>query len=220
MTSNYQMWLTYNGGGSKLRFPVLPEKFTLKNGSSNTSVDIAGLGEIVVKQGRPAFEISFSSFFPKGFFTGVQSDSLTDPKELVKKIAKWKEGSKPVHLIITGTLVNMHCVISNLQVTENGGDVGTIHYTLTLKEYREVSVRKVAVNTTTMTATVAGAYTRTDNREQETTYTVVKGDCLWNIAKKKLGDGSRWKEIFELNTDVIKSGNLIYAGQVLKLPSS
>ena len=50
------------------------------------------------------------------------------------------------------------------------------------------------------------------------TYTVKKGDCLWNIAKQFLGDGTRYKEIYELNRDKIVNPNLIYPGQVLTLP--
>ena len=49
-------------------------------------------------------------------------------------------------------------------------------------------------------------------------YTVVKGDCLWKIAEKQLGDGSRWAEIYELNKGAIKDPSLIYPGQVFKLP--
>ena len=49
-------------------------------------------------------------------------------------------------------------------------------------------------------------------------YEVVKGDCLWNIAKKYLGDGSRWGEIYELNKGQISNPSLIYVGQQLVLP--
>ena len=45
------------------------------------------------------------------------------------------------------------------------------------------------------------------------------GDCLWNIAKKYLGKGSRYTEIAELNKDKIKTPNLIFPGQVLTLPA-
>lgn len=51
------------------------------------------------------------------------------------------------------------------------------------------------------------------------TYTVVKGDCLWIIAEKYLGDGRRYIEIYELNKDIIKDPNLIYISQVLKIPA-
>ena len=52
------------------------------------------------------------------------------------------------------------------------------------------------------------------------TYTVKKGDCLWNIAASELGDGSRWPEIYELNRDKISNPRLIYAGQELTLPAA
>jgi len=50
------------------------------------------------------------------------------------------------------------------------------------------------------------------------THTVVKGDTLWDIARKYLGEGKRYPEIYELNKDIVKNPNLIYPGQVLKLP--
>jgi murein DD-endopeptidase MepM/ murein hydrolase activator NlpD len=51
------------------------------------------------------------------------------------------------------------------------------------------------------------------------TYTVQKGDSLSAIAKRTLGDGNRWREIYDLNRDVIGSNpNVIHAGQTLKLP--
>lgn len=47
------------------------------------------------------------------------------------------------------------------------------------------------------------------------TYTVKKGDTLWDIAKKYLGSGSRWKEIYNLSG---LTSQTIYAGQKLKIP--
>ena len=47
-------------------------------------------------------------------------------------------------------------------------------------------------------------------------HTVVKGDTLWDIAKKYLGDGSRYPEIKALNN--LKS-NVIYSGWKLKIPN-
>ena len=54
------------------------------------------------------------------------------------------------------------------------------------------------------------------NTETPKTYTVQKGDNLWNIASRFLGKGSRYPEIKSLNG--LKS-DTIYAGQVLKLPN-
>lgn len=54
---------------------------------------------------------------------------------------------------------------------------------------------------------------------QPRTYTVRPGDSLWKIAKNELGSGSRWKAIFDANTDIIKDANRIYVGQILRLPA-
>lgn len=48
------------------------------------------------------------------------------------------------------------------------------------------------------------------------TYTVRRGDSLWAIAAKELGNGSRYTEIKSLNG---LSGDTIHAGQILKLPN-
>ncbi len=42
-----------------------------------------------------------------------------------------------------------------------------------------------------------------------------KGDCLWAIAKRELGDGTRYREIAEKNG--IADPSRIFPGQVLKL---
>ena len=47
-------------------------------------------------------------------------------------------------------------------------------------------------------------------------HTVVKGDTLWDIAKKYLGDGSRYPEIKTLNG---LDSNVIYSGWKLKIPN-
>ena len=50
------------------------------------------------------------------------------------------------------------------------------------------------------------------------TYTVVKGDSLSKIAKREYGDAQKWHQIYEANRDIIKDPDLIYPGQILRLP--
>lgn len=52
------------------------------------------------------------------------------------------------------------------------------------------------------------------------TYTVVPGDCLWNISQKLYGTGTRWEEIYEANREIIRSPQWIYIGQVLTIPTA
>jgi len=55
----------------------------------------------------------------------------------------------------------------------------------------------------------------------EASYTVVKGDCLWRIAKKKefYGNGFAWPKIYQANRDQIKNPDLIYPKQTFKIPN-
>jgi len=215
--SKYQIWLTFNGETEKFRFPVLPETLNIKNGSGNKSVDIQGLGEVTIKQDPKAIIISWSGVFPYAYFPGVAYLPLPNPTEAADRLVKWKNSDIPVHLVITGTKLSMYCTVEDFSVSEQGGDVGTVYYSITLKEYKEVHARQVKIRDDT--AIVDDSPARTDNRAPERTHTVVKGDCLWNIAKKHLGNASRWTEIYDLNRDIIRNPNLIYPGQVLKLPS-
>lgn len=49
-------------------------------------------------------------------------------------------------------------------------------------------------------------------------YTVVKGDTLSGISKEQYGDAMRYPEIFEANKPMLKDPDLIYPGQVLRIP--
>ena len=51
-------------------------------------------------------------------------------------------------------------------------------------------------------------------------HTVEKGDTLWAIAAKTLGDGARYEEIFEANKPMLRHPDKIYPGQVLRIPAS
>lgn len=49
-------------------------------------------------------------------------------------------------------------------------------------------------------------------------YTIQKGDSLSKIAKAHYGDAMKYKALFEENREVIKDPDLIYPGQVIRIP--
>lgn len=73
--------------------------------------------------------------------------------------------------------------------------------------------------------------TKTDSKEEDQeentgekpdvkngSYTVQKGDCLWDIAEEQLGDGMRWSGLYEQNKDLIgENPDLLYVGITLQL---
>ena len=50
------------------------------------------------------------------------------------------------------------------------------------------------------------------------TYTVVAGDCLWSIAQRVYGTGTKWGELWAANTSIIANPRLIFPGQVIQIP--
>lgn len=72
MKSNgYQFWFEADGGKTKLQLPVNPETLTVKRTANNSSVTVAGLGEVIVLNERSAMQISFQASFPRITFPGA-----------------------------------------------------------------------------------------------------------------------------------------------------
>ena len=51
-------------------------------------------------------------------------------------------------------------------------------------------------------------------------YTIKKGDSLSKIAKFYYGDAMKYPVLFEANREIIKNPDLIYPGQVLRVPKT
>jgi nucleoid-associated protein YgaU len=49
-------------------------------------------------------------------------------------------------------------------------------------------------------------------------HTVEKGDTLWAVAEKAMGNGSKYEAIFEANKPMLSHPDKIYPGQVLRIP--
>lgn len=88
-------------------------------------------------------------------------------------------------------------------------------FQVTMKEYANQ-----AATITTIPSKRPGGEVRTAVETSNDTYTVVKGDCLWNIAVRFYGKGKggQYSVIYNANRDKIKNPNLIYPGQVLTIP--
>ncbi len=60
---------------------------------------------------------------------------------------------------------------------------------------------------------------KTPSAKRNRQYVVREGDSLWQIAAAQLGDGTRYEEISELNTDILEDEDDIPVGMRLRMPA-
>ncbi|MFT4413185.1 LysM peptidoglycan-binding domain-containing protein [Fredinandcohnia humi] len=223
--SNLQFWLSYNNGAERLRLPVNPPSISVTASHGYEDIDVTKLGEYTVIGDEKLKEFSFSSFFPRDYNAGYcEYADIPKPWEAVKTIERWLKTRRPIRLTITGTPINYAVTIRDFSYEEKGGNPGDIYFTVSLKEYKFIHFRKIEVKkqATTKTKAVAkkASNSRPNTKVQPKSHSVARGDSLWKIAQRHLGNGSRWREIYNLNKGTIGANpNLIKPGQKLVLPS-
>jgi len=59
---------------------------------------------------------------------------------------------------------------------------------------------------------------RPEKEKKTVPYIVQENDNLWRIAVKRLGDGSRYKEISKINANILNNDNDLTVGMLLRMP--
>ncbi|MDF2723248.1 MAG: peptidoglycan-binding protein LysM [Paenibacillus sp.] len=100
--------------------------------------------------------------------------------------------------------LNTAASIEDFQWKETAGSGGDIEYTLRLKRYvfyaaQRVNVSTQNVNGVSIPVIEQSPAERPNDHQPPSSYPVASGDSLWTVAKRFLDDGSRWKEIQQLN---------------------
>ena len=110
--------------------------------------------------------------------------------------------------------------IESFEYEERSGELGDLYYTIKLYEWKDISPKKIVLPKKKKKPAKTKEPVRAGKPEKKSkTYTVKKGDCLWNIAKKFYGKGSDYTKIYNANKGAIgKNPNLIYPGQVFTIP--
>ena len=95
------------------------------------------------------------------------------------------------------------------------GISGSVDMNIAYTNYPEI-IKSNGLNGFTAVTSTGSSSTTPESGQGTRTYTIKKGDTLWDISKKYLGTGTRYTEIMSLNA--LKS-TTIYPGQILRIPN-
>lgn len=239
MTNGYDFY--FKDGKSVLTFPITPAELSLTVGSTNEVVTLIDEGEINILKSPSLTEIKFDARFPMRKYP--YSRSVDTFKQYYDKFKELKEKKKSFRFIVARSTpkgkktwdTNLLVSLEEFEISENADEGDDVIVKFKLKQYREYGVRILKVPTPTAPkkeTTSTSKTTRPTEKKEDTsqTYVVKKGDCLWNIAKKFYGSGSKWKVIYNANKTVIENeakkhgkksssnGHWIYPGCKLTIP--
>lgn len=206
--------------------PISPEKLTLKIKNANKTMTLINEGEVNFLKEAGLTDVEFDVVIPAVQYSFAKYDGgFKSPSYYLGQFESLKTSKKPFQFIVNRTLpngkllfdTNMTVSMESYTVKEQAKDGFDLTVSFKLKQYRSFSTKTIRVSNNT--ASIKKQRPTDNAPSQDSTYTVKKGDCLWNIAKKYYGDGSLYTKIYEANKSQIKNPNLIYPDQTFVIPA-
>lgn len=237
--SNYGYNFYFKDGSDVLTFPVTPAELTIKVGSNNKVITLISEGDINVLKSPSLIEVEFEARFPMRKYPYSRTGG--NFQAYYNKFKELKEEKKSFRFIVARTTpngkrtwdTNLLVALEEFEFNESADEGDDVIVKFKLKQYKEYGVKIVKTKVTKPKTTSTSKKTRsTDNKAKKSqSYTVKKGDCLWNIAKKFYGNGASWKKIYNANKTIIEktakkyrkgkgssNGHWIYPGTKLTIP--
>ena len=231
--SGYRVYL------DNVLLPVPPAKLELSIKNRNKTLNLVSGGEINVLKTPGLSEVKFTALLPNqaysfalyesGFrdaqyYLDVLEQQKVDKKAFPLRVLRVGPGGAQV-MASTSLTVSLEDYTIREDAEQYGMDMAV---ELTFRQYQPYGTKVIILS---------GGTSGTEIKQRDaaltselTTYTIAEDDTLFLIAKKLLGDGGKWTEIYDLNKDVIEeaarkdgcasssNGNIIYEGTVLKIP--
>lgn len=187
----------------KIRFPVVPPSIGVNRSNNIDAESVIKLGEVPIFNGTSLKTIEFTSFFPNQEYSFCDYTGFMKPYEFSEKIQKWMYEGKPLRVIVTDSPTNMQCLIQQFDTVEQDG-TRDLYFTLNLLEYRPIEVPNLSNSSSSSNSNNTQNTSRpnevsTNSNNQQKTHKVVKGDTLYDIAKKYYGNGNLYPKIKEAN---------------------
>jgi nucleoid-associated protein YgaU len=118
-------------------------------------------------------------------------------------------------MLLRGVVENLGFEIENLSL-DLAGDTVTLYGDVDSQEIKEKII--LALGNVNGIAAVNDQMTVTTPAPEAKFYEVKRGDSLSKIAKEFYGNAMKYPVIFEANKPMLKDPDLIYPGQMLRIP--
>ena len=212
--------------------PIPPKKLELKISNQNKTYDLMNYSEINVLKNPGLTSIEFEVLLPNVKYPfAMYKNNFQNAKYYLGVLENLKVNKSAFQFIVIRKFPNGNSIfdtnikvsIEDYTITDSTDEGFDTKVKIKLKQYREYSTKTVQVTIKQYKPPVVTRTVTTNNtaasKPSGQNYTVKSGDCLWNIAKKYYGNGSKYTTIYNANRDKIKNPNLIYPGHVLWIPA-
>jgi LysM repeat protein len=212
--------------------PIPPSKLELKISNNNKTYDLINYSQINVLKNPGLSSLEFEVVLPNTKYPfAMYKNNFQNAKYYLGVLESLKVNRSAFQFIVVRKFPNGKDIFNtNIKValeeytitdtTEEGFDTKV---KIKLKQYKEYSTKKVQVTIKQYRPPAVTRTVTTNNtavaKPSGQNYTVKRGDCLWNIAKRFYGNGAKYTTIYNANRSKIRNPNLIYPGQVLWIPS-
>lgn len=180
--------------------PITPESFDVSCGYDHQTVNINGLGEVLLRGKRNLRTVSWSSFFPRQHydFCQVSEADLIDPRWYIAFLLLAEENDLDIKVTISD-FISIPVVISSFDHGQDDG-TGDVNYSITLTEVRDVDTPSAAKQTAK----------RPTKKVTSHMYKWKKGDTWKKVAKKETGKSDNWKKLRKANIKRIDKAAMEY----------
>lgn len=213
--------------------PITPEKIETKINNNNKTVTLMNEGEINILKMAGLTEIEMTCPIPQVKYPfAVYKSGFKNARYFLDYFEELKTSQKPFQCVICRRLpsgkklfnTNITVSMEDYKITEDVKNGFDLNVKVKLKQWRGYGTKTVNVIVVEEKPKASVEPQRPEPTAPTPAtaqmYTVENGDCLWNIAKKFYGNGSKYTVIYNANKGVIGGNpNLVYPGQVLTIPA-
>ena len=206
--------------------PIAPSKLEMKIKNQNKTISLINEGEVNILKVPGLTEIKFEALLPNQEYAFAEFEGgFQPPSFFLGKLEKLKIDLKPFEFMVVreagGEILFdtvMKVSLEDYTVKEDAKENNDVIVVINLLQYRDYGIKTLKITSSSKGNTKKKATvtkTRPSSKATPKSYTVKKGDNLWNICKSKLNDSTKCWEIAKKNN--IKNPHLIYPGQLIKL---